>query len=315
MKMEKKTVALAILLMAIVAVGPVLADSLPVDVPTTAQVTGSHSPPVFKWKWELPDEDPFVTCTQVWPVPFGIKVVTCYMVVWDPNGPSDIQRVFIKVFYPNGTEKYQIEAVEILPETDIFDEIDQGVANGCIPLVNATDMKEELTAHEARAFMASFEMHHKQPPGCYDIIGYAVDTAGNTGTIENEFTYYSLKFLAIDFAGGINFGEIVPCVEQIVSGDQDMGTPQKPTVQNGGNDPFYISVHFTDMIGTNLNKKISDFDAVFLAQKIGCTACTTYTFANMLLVCHTEKMDFSVHAPLGTPVDTYTGTVTISIAP
>lgn len=312
MKMEKKTIAaLAILLMAFVVVGPVLAEA-PYDVPTQAYVSGSGTPPFFKWKWELPDEDP-APCTQIWPTPFGVKVVTTYMVATDPNGANDIMKVFIKVFHPDGTEKYQIEAEELPKDGEIISAIDQGVLNGCIDPAVAADMKYELGKCEARAWKACFEMHYHQPHGNYKVTAYAVDTAGNWGEFSNTFYYFSLKYLAIDFAGGLDFGEIVPCVEKIISGDTNMGTPQKPTVQSGGNDPLLIKVHFTKMVGTTLGKEIEDFDAKFLGEKLVFKACVWVEFTNPLEACHTEQIDFSVHAPMGTPADTYIGTLHIAI--
>jgi len=106
---------------------------------------------------------------------------------------------------------------------------------------------------------------------------------------------------------------IVPGKEQILSGDYDMETPDKPTVQSGGNDPLWISVCFTPMTGETYGKVIEDFDAVFREEKLEFRAGDLVTFSNPLEPCHTEKMDFSVHAPLGTPADVYTGLLYISI--
>lgn len=315
MELEKKTmVALAIILMALAWLSPVVAE---LEVPTTAVITGSGSPPFFKWKWELPDEDNTTTCTQIFPQPFGNKTVTCYMVATDPNGPGDVQRVYINVFHPDGTKKYQLDARELNKTTEWTEiewAIDTGVNNTCIPPAVAADMKHELEQCEARAFKVNFTMHYHQPPGNYTVIAYAVDTAGAIGSFTNTFEYYSIKVLAIDFAAGINFGEIVPCVEKIVSGDWNMSTPTKPTVRSGGNDPLWISVHFTTMIGDATTKEIEDFDAVFKTEKLTFKACTWANFTNPLDPCETQKMDFSVHAPMGTPADTYRGNMTIAIS-
>ncbi len=312
--MERKFAAvLSILFLTSMLVLPVMAQE-PFEIPTEAVVTGQGTPPFFKWKWELPDDDPGIPCTQIWPEPFGVRIVTCYLVATDPNGAADIQRVFIKVFHPDGTEKYQVETMEIPREgPEIMEAIDIGVDHGCIPLDVAVDMKTELSKNEARAFKAEFELHYHQPPGEYRVVGYAVDTGGNVGSWENFFTYYSLKYINIDFGAGINFGEIVPSVWQVVSGDEDMTTPEKPTVQSGGNDPILISLHFTTMVGATLGKEIEEFDSTFLGERLEFMACEWVTFSNPLLPCNTEQIDFSVHAPIGTPSDVYFGTLHLMI--
>lgn len=70
------------------------------------------------------------------------------------------------------------------------------------------------------------------------------------------------------------------------------------------------------MVGTNpLNKITRTFDARFKGEKVYLDASQWYTFSNPLDVCETQYMDFSLHPPYGTPVDTYTGTLTIAIGP
>ncbi|MEM3703867.1 MAG: hypothetical protein QXX79_05580 [Candidatus Bathyarchaeia archaeon] len=317
--MSRKVMAtLIVFLLAFMAVGPTLADGS-VDgssyyVPTSAYVSSEHSSPIIKWKWELPDEDPYVPCTQIWPEPFGTKTVTTYIVATDDNGAEDIRRVFIKVFHPDGSEKYQIEAVELPKTGEIIEAIWAGYYNGCIPPEVRDDMLYELEKCTARAWKAEFIMDYHQPPGEYSVVAFAVDTAGAVGSFENTFTYYSLKYLAIDFARGVDFGELVPGVWKRVAGDTDMTTPNKPTVRSGGNDPLWIGVSFTAMVGEVLGKEITEFDAVFRGEEIVFNAGDYVVFENPLLPCHTEQIDFSVHPPLGTPTDMYTGLLYIGIA-
>jgi len=322
--MEKKmVVTLMVFLMMFIVVSPVMASELvsadePDEVPVVAVVSagggGVGSAPFFKWKWELPDEDYYTPCTQIWPKPFGEKVVTCYMVATDPNGADDIERVFIKVFHPDGTEKVQVEATE-LDKTgeEIMTAIDIGVDHGCIPPELAEDMIFELSESEARAWKADFIMHYHQPPGDYLVRAHAVDSYSNVGEYENTFYYHSLMVMKIDFSTGIDFGEIVPGKWQIVSGDYDMGTPKKPTVQSGGNDPLWISLHFTSLVGEEYGKTITTFDAVFKGERIEFMASDWVMFSNPLDPCQTEKIDFSIHALDGTPADTYRGYLHISI--
>jgi hypothetical protein len=151
--------------------------------------------------------------------------------------------------------------------------------------------------------------------GNYTVIAYATDVYGNIGSYSNTFTYLSLEYLSIDFGAGVSFGTIIPGYEQIVSGDADMTTPGKPTVQSGGNDNITIGVNFSPMVGAAHGKTITTFDSVFLLQRINCTAGTTYYFANPLQPCTTAKIDFSVDPPFGLAVDTYAGNVTISVNP
>jgi hypothetical protein len=294
-----------------------LANIATANVPTSGVIPSTAYPPVIKWKWELPDDDPYVSCCQVTPVAGGSKDLTAYFVATDPEGASNIANGWIRVFYPDGSVKVsKIDAV-VIPVAEAESAIDAGVAAGCIPSNVANDMKSELEHGEAVAFKAVFTMYYYEAPGSYTVRAFVTDKWGNEVSYDNTFEYYELKAFAIDFNDGVDFGVLTPCNEKIISGDTDMSTPDKPTIRNIGNVPIYIKVHFSEMTGESdpTHKITGKFDARFKGEKVYLDASQWYTFTDTLNVLETQYMDFSLHPPYGTPVDTYRGSLDIMIGP
>jgi len=94
-----------------------------------------------------------------------------------------------------------------------------------------------------------------------------------------------------------------------------MNTPDHPTVKNEGNTEIKLGLHATPLVGTipPMPKTIEDFDAKFLEEKLYFVASQEVWFTNALPLCTTEKITFSVHAPLDTPADSYSGDMTIYV--
>lgn len=319
-------------------------------VPTEAVITGTGSPPIVKAQWELPDDDPTIAGTQVDIVPSGDKEVTVYIVVTDPNGRADIAQVFADVYHPDGSFKFQVSAVKLDPANP--DEVtamedakaaavaaETGTWTTNVPemLLDPTLLpttiepitqevadwidEEIFNTETAYMYKATFPMSYHQPAGVYTVQTWATDKAGTQSFhIVSWFLWVPTKVLELDFTA-LNFGEIVPCVEKIIAGDYEMvypagpAPPVMPTVKNEGNLPLTIGVHSTAMLGVTKGKTIENFDAKFKDEKIAYTASTDTWFTNPLGLCETEKICFSVHAPEGTPEDTYLGELTMLVDP
>lgn len=317
--------------------------ALAATIDTGAVVGGSGSAPYVCAKFETPDHDP-LDGTQIEPVAGGTRVVKFYVVVGDPNGIPDVSAVYIKVYHPDGSFKFQLHAIEpdwtIIPWNGMIDM--DGDCSGDTPVEVALDMLEaqgritygydpvrqtnmdlgllKYDLENNKQFMVELvgEMDYHQPAGSYMVEAIVTDEGGKTGTLINYFEYLSIVALRCDFAS-ISWGSVNVNQWNILYGDEDLGTPTKPTVQNIGNDPSKIELLFTDMEGANFQKKISDFDALMLGGHIELVAGIPMVIADglgnpiNLPPCTPTQIDFSVHPPLGTPEDIYTGQMTITI--
>lgn len=247
-------------------------------------------------------------------------VMTTFQMAGDIDADANPQDV-------SATEKpfkFQVEAVKLDPTADaaIIEQAKiDAVAAGLITQAQADDIDEEIYNTET-AFMykATFYMSYHQPAGWYKVATWATDqVGGQSDHLISKFQWWPTKVLDIDFTL-IDFGEIMPCKEKMVPGDYIMETPGSappvmPTMKNEGNVDIVISLHFTAMVGEVKGKTIEDFDAKFKDEKLYFKACETKRFTEPLKLCETEKISFSIHAPDGTPADTYWGMLHILIDP
>jgi hypothetical protein len=334
------------ILAVVLAIVLTLASTLAVaaaDMDTEAVVGGSGSAPYVCAKFETPDHDPALG-TQIEPVPGGTRLVKFYVVVGDPNGVDDISATYVKVYHPDGSFKFQLDAIRpawtVIPYTGLIDM--DGDCMGETPVPDALDMldaqnritygfdpvrgetmtlgtlKYDLDHGKQLLVELVGEMDYHQPCGDYRVEAIAVDQGGKSGILENFFFYISIVALRCDFTR-VNWGNVNVCQWNVLYGDEDLSTPTKPTIQNIGNDPAKIELHFTEMVGDNFGKKILDFDASMLGGHIELVACTPEVITDaagdpvVLPACTPTQIDFSVHPPTGTPEDTYRGRMTITI--
>ncbi|MBA7572770.1 hypothetical protein ES708_14556 [subsurface metagenome] len=317
------------------------------DIDTEAVVGGgSGSPPYVCAKFETPDFDPLMDGTQIEPIPGEQKVVKFYVVVGDPNGILDVSAVYIKVYHPDGEFKFQLDAImptwTVIPYDGLIDmdgdctgettvpaaldilELEKRITYGFDPvrgdMMTLDTLKYDL--EKGKQFLVEIigEMDYCQPAGDYTVEAIVVDQGGESGTLKNTFEYLSVIALMCDFTN-ISWGNVNVNQWNMLYGDEDLNTPTKPTVKNIGNDPAILELNFTDMLGANYQKKISDFDVSMLGGHIELVAGTPMVIVGvddapiMLPPCTPTQIDFSVHPPVGTPEDTYTGEMTITILP
>lgn len=342
-RMKKTLLILVALVVSVVSLMALPATAGAADVDTEAVVGGTGSAPYVCAKFETPDDDP-AAGTQISPTPGGAKTVKFYVVAGDPNGVDDVSAVYIKVYHPDGTFKFQLDAIRpgwtTIPWTgmidmdgdctgdtsvpDALDALDaQGrIAYGVDPVRGAPMdlalLKYDLQHGKQILVELVGEMDYHQPAGDYRVEAIVVDKGGKSGTLDNIFKYLSIVALRIDFSK-ISWGTVNVCQWNVLYGDEDLSTPTKPTIQNIGNDPAKIELHATEMVGTNYGKKIPDFDASLLGGHVEFVACTPTIITDPagaaveLPPCTPTQIDFSVHPPEGTPEDTYKGKMTITI--
>jgi hypothetical protein len=317
-KMNTKTKTIAVLMAAIIVSAVVVPMAMAqTAVDTQAQVTGSGTPPDIQYKFELPDDGDLlhtIPGTQVTPVPAGTKQVCVYIVATDPNGAADINRVWADVDYPSGGLKASGDATEITDQSTIEGITQDAVNQNIIDAGDKTFIDSHCSNSESRMFEYCFELTNCEEPGMYEVTANANDGSGGVGVLVNTFEYLSIKALKLDFTH-INYGVVVPGVKQIVSGDDDMSTPNNPTVENEGNDPFKLRISATDMIGVNPANVI---DATNLDSNVYGTSGPQeqnlnnagITFDPIIEYCSEEPIDFSLLQDIICQ-DTYTGTLTI----
>lgn len=320
---------------------PLTAMAAPIN--TELEVTSSGGAPYVCAKFETPDDVP-LDGTQIEPVAGSIKTVKFYIVVGDPNGIPDISAVYVKVYHPDGSFKYQLDAImpnwTIIPWDGMIDMDGDCTGDTSVPdALNSLDAQNRITygmdpvrgtmmdldllkydLANNKQFMVEIvgEMDYHQMSGMYTVEAIVVDQAGNAGTLLNQFEYLSIVALLCDF-GRISWGKVNVNQWNILYGDEDLATPTKPTVRNIGNDPAMLQVEFAEMIGVNFLKKIRDFDVLMLGGHIELLAGEPKIITDdagvpiLLPPCTPTQIDFSVHPPVGTPQDLYQGDMVITI--
>ena len=349
--------------LALVAV-PVLADLDEEEVVTTgAVVDGGGNPPFICCKFETPDHDT-ADGTQVLPRADKDRKMKFYVVVGDFNDIDDIASVDVTVSYPDvdpwfGEEKFQLRAVKgedswvvigwdglidmdgnCTGETPVEEAITQLDAENRIAYGVGQDLGTVLYDLEwEKQILVELpgEMDCHQPSVDYTVQAVASDMGGNTTPIleavTNTFFYMSIVALRVDFTevqwNGVNIDQW-----NMLLGDEDLGTPLRPTVKNVGNDVGMLQIEATPLLGSVHGKTIVDFDAemdekdplthaIVTNGRIEFEAETPTIITRedvgyetepvKLIPCMPTQLDLSVHPPVGTMSDTYTGSMTLTV--
>ena len=324
---RKVLAALLSLIIAIALIAPVAIhaatpppQSQKVTVPMKVNViSGGGDPPVVMAKWELPDNITEEPGTQIFPpLEHGASLtVEYYAVVTDPQGIDDIDRVYVDVYHPNGTFKYQAQLYEVKNVSKAIAMIEDAANKGVITLApgfTVDNLTHAVEQFDAKVFKGEGELSYHQPYGNYTVSAYAFDqNNGRSDYLNNTFEYVRGVGFEIDFTE-INFGDVEVCKNKWVSGDAVWGPP-KPTIRNIGNTPAKINVSFDDMGFGKTNKDWNvEYDA-----RLGLFAPVVFDpyeevqLPGTLDLCTTTKISFSIHVKKG--VGPHTGNMTISAVP
>jgi len=143
--------------------------------------------------------------------------------VSDDNGADDISKVEITALKDSNGNDASGNITETLPVSMTY---------------NSSSGKYEATLH----------LNCTTPDGSYTVEVTATDKGPLTGTNTSTFTVGITCALEIDFSS-INFGAINPGGSSTVAGDDDMGTPDAPTIKNIGNGNMDVKMNITDTSG------------------------------------------------------------------
>jgi len=221
--------------------------------------------------------------------------------------------------------KYQVHAVRLDPNRDRR-EIEackaDALAAGLISQDDFDEINYQIFSQPNwYMYRVYLPMLYHQPAGIYTALAWATDTSSAVSN-ENETMYFewiSTVSLGLDFAS-LDYGQLQPSVYKVIQGDYMMyygdGTP---TLKNEGNERVYLSVRSENLTGIIHGKEIDDFDVKWDPEEIGYGYGQRYFkggdfvfLDDPLELCQTEKIDFSVHADIGLPEDTYTGIMTLT---
>jgi hypothetical protein len=321
--------ALAVAMALLLAAVPAMAQ----EVGTSVSVQGgATAPPIIKCKWEqditssLEDGDPThaVPGAQFLPplVYGGTKMVQYWVVVTDPEGVDTVTQVAVDVYHPlgppeNGSWKYQL----ILEKVDKFEAGIPGFVHADdLDLItyqegyDYDDVIYELEKCTADVYMVQETLSYHQPAGDYRVAANAMDNSGgwaseNGTDLENFFTYVPVCGIEIDFTA-VSYGTVSVCFNKWIAGDTVFDDPagiapvdNPATVRNVGNTDAYITVEQDDMnfsySGPPENKDWNvEFDARLgsdPANEVVYEPFEWVTLPNVLPLCNTEELDFSIH--------------------
>ena len=350
----KKALGILLALVLVLAFSvPALAD-VP-DVPTKVTVVGdaAGSPPIIKAKWEkfshytnsgemrpdraaytldymTYDDDPTTAGIQVFPPgqndAQGEIDVEYWAVVTDPQGRADIVFVSADVYHPDGSPKYEVMLLQVCAnyldatvKAEAFAEMEAADAAGAITYnagYTLDDLKAQYEQNQAWIFMGVEWLDYHQPHGMYRVEVCAADQGLKKDYKENWFEYVKEASIAIDFTM-LDFGEVLLCKEVPISGDNDMTTPNKPTVKNLGNCDANVCVHFNDMgLGwrTENGEQVPNvtYDArLDLFEPVPViNPSEDIQLPGVVPLCNHMKISFSIHVSKAEPGE-YTGICTI----
>lgn len=300
--------------------------------------------PAYTLDYMTYDDDPLTPGMQVFPPgqldPQGEIDIEFWAVVTDPQGLADIVFVAAHLYNPDGTEKYKVGMLQVCAnyldpavKAEAFAEMEAADAAGAITyneimdyttdpptptgvFYTLDDLKTQYEKNEAWIFMGVEWLDYHQVHGMYTVEVCVADQKLHKECKTNTFEYVKEASIAIDF-DTIDFGIVEICKEKTISGDEDMTTPDKPTVKNLGNCDATINVHFDDMgLGWRTEGGVQvpnvSYDArLGLNDPVPVIWPSVDTaLPGLLPLCNMLELDFSIHVSQAQPGE-FTGTCTI----
>ena len=311
----------------------------PPGIPTYAKVVPVNLPPKVQFKWEKPDGTPGDGYTHVYPIPGQTVTVDKYVVVCDPNGKEDIANVTVRTFYPleDGSpcgcepcnKSYccnpevgecvlkEWSVAEPLPnlsacEAAKWDAYYEGLINESV----RNEIDKYLNNGTGWIYVEHNTFNCSDPAGNYTVCAQVFDKNGLYDCMANTFEYMSIVALTIDFEK-VDYGNVRPSKTKWVYGDDDMTTPDKPTIKNDGNDPM-------DLLIEAWNMTSPDVATIIPADKLDANVSGKFSWLALppgvlfdinLPGCTPTPINFSIHAPNGTLPGNYSGWIRLTGKP
>jgi hypothetical protein len=149
------------------------------------------------------------------------------------------------------------------------------------------------------------------PAGTWTVEVTATDTGGLSGTGTGTFEVNTVMMYEIDFGTGVAYGTVTIDEKKTVTGDEDMETPEHPTIKNLGNVVMDVTISAKDLgTGTDIieNKYIGAAVGAEDEQNLK----EVRTFDVNIDPGTTAKIDYTLAAPVGTQPGSYVGQTTVT---
>jgi len=268
----RKSIGLIALLMVAMAfvVAPASAD----EVDTAVEIGAcENNEPVIKCKWEedlsgcLEDGDPShvefePSERNSWFLPECNKVATpinIYAVVADQDGISDVDKVYYKVTGPCGKQWGPLCMSPCGGQT----EVEAAYAANLTFFATGYDIAEvryefDSCINEIGVYCVPIEIGYCDPAGEYQVEIWAQDKVGvQSNHLINNFTMLPLACCQFDFTS-LTWNKMVVGDWDIISGDEDMATATRPSVENQGNVAIKIKVQGAALEDSTGEKFVKD---------------------------------------------------------
>jgi len=250
------------------------------------------------------------------PDPNGLGYISVYADVWHPDLQFKYQIELTPVGWCTQTQTYYKSSAlsawsHVISCHDDLIMVNDGWASNLPPGTNwADDVYDELNEEVALLYYVNAEISYCQPGGHYYVGATAFDKLGHQAEyLYNSYWYIPTSAVEIDFTQ-VDYSPVHVGTRKVVGGDQDMATPNKPTVRNIGNTPVQLDVEQNDMqFGQTGSQWNVHFDA-----RMGANGVYVYydplsvaRIPGTLPLCTLEKLDFSILVDKASTGYTYTG--------
>jgi len=272
MSAKNKIIAILVAGMVAIALGIPMAMS---DTATTRATVNNVAPEVTEIT-VTPSSVTLNPCPDTTPIKVEASVS-------DDNGADDISKVEITALKDSNGNDASGNITETLPVSMTY---------------NSSSGKYEATLH----------LKCTTPNGSYTVKVTATDKGGLTGTNTGTFTVGITCALVIDFSS-VNFGAINPGGSSTVTGDDNMSTPDAPTIKNIGNVNMDVKMNITDTSGPETLFPNNTNSTVETVTKTLTT--TLQPFGISIAPGEATAADYELSVPVGTMHGNYTGELTI----
>jgi len=272
MSAKNKIIAILVAGMVAMALGIPMAMS---DTATTSASVNNVAPKVTEVT-VTPSSVTLNPCPDTTPIKVEASVS-------DDNGADDISKVEITALRDSNGNNASGNITEPLPVLMTY---------------NSSSGKYEAT----------LLLNCTTPNGSYTVEVTATDKGGLTGTNRGTFTVGITCALAIDFSS-VDFGSINPGSSSTVTGDDNMSTPDAPTIKNIGNVNMDVKMNITDTSGPEALFPNNTNSTVKTVTKTLTT--TLQPFGVTITPGEATAATYELSVPAGTMHGDYAGELTI----
>jgi hypothetical protein len=290
--------------------------------------SGGGTPPVVEAKWEqeqiaaLESGDPThaIAGFQILPpCTFGgKKLIEYYAVVYDEEDNGNVKLAFADIFHPDGTFKYQVNYVKVVPQSTGISKFQAAVAAGLVKVgtgKTTASVLNDLEKGTAAVWRGEAYIDYCQMDGDYTVIVKTIDQNDNySNELVNTFLYVPVACGEFDFTS-FDYGNVSISRNVWRAGDTVFGTAGKPTVRNIGNTRIRIKINQTDM---GFGQDVTGAWMVQYDARLGNTGgepvydpYATITLPDVLDRSHLDELDFSIHVLKGT--GSHSGEMTLGV--